>query len=258
MAQMDVRDGLDVHDQAADFASALMTEWGVGNRRCNDGVLLLLSKDPREVRACWAPRPALLLPSLLLEPACWSLLLRSEVLSGVPAALAWEALGWLHRRSIEHGSRPGPASADGPRCQQVYVYAGAGARERLTPDRILAAIDNMRPGLRAGDYDAALQRGAVDIGVVLAGGKIGGEGSGKWHSDLWIPGAFFSFVGALFGLSWWCAQLRGQPHAWQQASPGLSLLMTADLIHCMLAVLHGIQAETAVISMRPCGTPSLH
>jgi len=61
MAQMDVRDGLDVHDQAADFASALMTEWGVGNRRCNDGVLLLLSKDPREVRACWAPRPALLL-----------------------------------------------------------------------------------------------------------------------------------------------------------------------------------------------------
>jgi hypothetical protein len=59
MAQMAVRDGLVVDDQAADFASALMTEWGVGNRRCNDGVLLLLSKEPREVRACCAagPRP---------------------------------------------------------------------------------------------------------------------------------------------------------------------------------------------------------
>ncbi len=108
-----------------------------------------------------------------------------------------------------------PGLSRGPPPRQVYVYAGAGARERLTPERILAAIDNMRPGLRAGDYDAALQRGAVDVGVVLAGGKIGGEGSEKWHSDLWIPGAFFSFVGALFGLSWWCAscadrRLRGR------------------------------------------------
>jgi hypothetical protein len=155
--------------------------------------------------------PVLFLPSLLFEPDA-----RCE--QAILLAHPWEALGWaapLQRR--KQGLKPGPASADGPRCRQVYVYAGAGARERLTPDRILAAIDNMRPGLRAGDYDAALQRGAVDIGVVLAGGKIGGEGSGKWHSDLWIPGAFFSFVGALFGLSWWCAHLSGPQHTRQRA-----------------------------------------
>ena len=51
MNQMGVHEGAAVNDQARNFARALMTEWGVGNRRCNDGVLLLLSRNPREVRA---------------------------------------------------------------------------------------------------------------------------------------------------------------------------------------------------------------
>ena len=51
MNQMGVHEGATVNDQARSFARALMTEWGVGNRRCNDGVVLLLSRNPREVRA---------------------------------------------------------------------------------------------------------------------------------------------------------------------------------------------------------------
>lgn len=51
MNHMGVHEGVAVNDQARNFARALMTEWGVGNRHCNDGVLLLLSRNPREVRA---------------------------------------------------------------------------------------------------------------------------------------------------------------------------------------------------------------
>ena len=50
MQQMGVREDLPINDQARGFAEELMTAWGVGNAACNDGVLLLLSKQPREAR----------------------------------------------------------------------------------------------------------------------------------------------------------------------------------------------------------------
>lgn len=31
------------------FAQSLMDSWGVGDAHCNDGVILLLSQDPRQV-----------------------------------------------------------------------------------------------------------------------------------------------------------------------------------------------------------------
>jgi len=31
------------------FAQSLMDSWGVGDAHCNDGVVLLLSQDPRQV-----------------------------------------------------------------------------------------------------------------------------------------------------------------------------------------------------------------
>ena len=34
---------------AEDFAASLMDKWGVGDGACNDGVLLLLSLQPRQV-----------------------------------------------------------------------------------------------------------------------------------------------------------------------------------------------------------------
>ena len=55
MQQMGVREDLPVNDQARGFAEELMTAWGVGNAACNDGVLLLLSKQPRE--ACTPAQP---------------------------------------------------------------------------------------------------------------------------------------------------------------------------------------------------------
>ena len=90
---------------------------------------------------------------------------------------------------------------------QVYIYAGAGVAPRLTPKRILTVIANMRPALRAGDFDAALQRGAVDVGMVLSTGRAGSGGDeGFVWGDL-LRGSFWLFLlGGIVGLSWWCAR----------------------------------------------------
>ena len=89
---------------------------------------------------------------------------------------------------------------------QVYVYAGAGAAPRLTPQRILTVIANMRPALRAGDFDAALQRGAVDIGLVLSTGRAGHEDGGFEWGELLKGSFWFMLLGGVIGLSWWCAR----------------------------------------------------
>ena len=44
---------------------------------------------------------------------------------------------------------------------------------------MLAIIEGMRPSLRAGDFDAALQRAVVDTGVVLNGGRLGATQTGS-------------------------------------------------------------------------------
>ena len=59
---------------AEDFAASLMDKWGVGDGACNDGVLLLLSLQPRQV-----PFPVTLLifgpgVACILVPSCLLLL----------------------------------------------------------------------------------------------------------------------------------------------------------------------------------------
>ena len=41
--------GADEGESAEQFAAALMDKWGVGDASCNDGVLLLLTLQPRQV-----------------------------------------------------------------------------------------------------------------------------------------------------------------------------------------------------------------
>ena len=54
---------------------------------------------------------------------------------------------------------------------QVYVSTGAGAMDALPTHNNRAHIAAMRTPLRAGDYDSALERAAMDIGLSLAGGE---------------------------------------------------------------------------------------
>ena len=53
---------------------------------------------------------------------------------------------------------------------QVAIYAGAGVKDELDAKRIQAIIGAMRPLLRAGRYDEAVEGAAADIGIALAGG----------------------------------------------------------------------------------------
>ena len=55
---------------AEDFAASLMDKWGVGDGACNDGVLLLLSLQPRQVPylvTLLTPGPSV---ACMLVPSC--------------------------------------------------------------------------------------------------------------------------------------------------------------------------------------------
>lgn len=54
-----------------------------------------------------------------------------------------------------------------------------GSRKALTEDRIDGIVGDIRPALRRQDYDAAVERAAVDIGLALAGGKPSGAGGAR-------------------------------------------------------------------------------
>ena len=86
---------------AEDFAASLMDKWGVGDGACNDGVLLLLSLQPRQVAF-----PATLLISGP-STACRSC---------PPACCSWHSRGILGHllRTVRHGV---PAAAGGHLCR---------------------------------------------------------------------------------------------------------------------------------------------
>ncbi len=65
---------------AEDFAASIMDKWGVGDGACNDGVLLLLSLQPRQVP--FSVTPCFLVLALL---ACWC----------PPACCSWHSRGVL-------------------------------------------------------------------------------------------------------------------------------------------------------------------
>lgn len=86
-------------DAARTFAQSLHDAWGVGFAECNNGVLMLLAVDDR----------------------------------------------------------------------QVYISTGEGAQRAMSDAQAAVIIDRMKPALRAGDYDVAVERAVREIGMALAG-----------------------------------------------------------------------------------------
>lgn len=68
---------------------------------------------------------------------------------------------------------------------QVAIYAGPGAKQRLTARRIKQVIAGMRPLLRQEKYGEALEVAAVDIGIALAGGTLPSAGGGDGSGSAW-------------------------------------------------------------------------
>lgn len=66
--------------------------------------------------------------------------------------------------------------------RQVFISTGAGAQKALSDARVASTIRDIRPQLRDSDYDAAVKRAVVDVGLGLAGGRPKGEAraAGGW------------------------------------------------------------------------------
>ncbi|KAG2491015.1 hypothetical protein HYH03_010687 [Edaphochlamys debaryana] len=92
----------DASAYAEAFAKALHDRWGVGDPACNNGVLMLLSLEDR----------------------------------------------------------------------QLYISTGAGSVSRLSYGVLGNIIEDVKPVLRAGRYDEAVERAVVDIGLALAGRPV--------------------------------------------------------------------------------------
>ena len=72
-------------------------------------------------------------------------------------------------------------------------------------------VDSMTPLLRKGEYDAALERGVIDLGLVLAGADLTPEPINAWDGGVilfWlIIGGIVSFV------AWWAILCLHSPFA---------------------------------------------
>lgn len=55
MKKFEMEPGSSPEEAAANFAKSIFDSWGIGNRDCSNGVLLLLSVDDRQVqKLTWA------------------------------------------------------------------------------------------------------------------------------------------------------------------------------------------------------------
>ena len=83
---------------------------------------------------------------------------------------------------------------------QVHILAGRQALEVAGTDKLNAVIADMRPQLRAGDVEAAVEQAVVDIGLVLAGAEVKpGHESGSW-----LPlGIVVAVIGSFLGFHIW-------------------------------------------------------
>ena len=83
---------------------------------------------------------------------------------------------------------------------QVHILAGRQALEVAGTDKLNAVIADMRPQLRAGNIEAAVEQAVVDIGLVLAGAEVKpGRESGSW-----VPlGIVVTVIGSFLGFHIW-------------------------------------------------------
>lgn len=86
---------------------------------------------------------------------------------------------------------------------QVYISTGKAARKRLTDDYAATIISSMKPALRRGEYDGAVQQAVVDIGLVLAG-SVPQSPDDDDNGNGWLGGAIFvAFFGFLLTGCWY-------------------------------------------------------
>jgi uncharacterized membrane protein YgcG len=97
--------------------------------------------------------------------------------------------------------------------RQVYISTGAGASGALDDAKLVGIIADMRPLLRKGEYDLAIEQAVVDIGLGLAGREPGH--SEDWASGFdWIGMGFMAILLGAIALSIWCGACQ-RVHTWE-------------------------------------------
>jgi uncharacterized membrane protein YgcG len=149
MKAFELPPGIEAADHALSFAKRLHDAWGVGSPVCNNGVLLLMALDNRQVYISTggrAPR----------APAC-----ASSSPAQTPSATT-------------------PAPAAGP-------CAGSGAASKVPDATVAAIIGSMRPRLQQHQLDEAVEGAVLDLGLALAGKELApAQGGDAWLAWLFV------------------------------------------------------------------------
>lgn len=85
----------------------------------------------------------------------------------------------------------------------MYLSAGAGTIARLDEPQRQYILDQMKPLLRKGDVDAAVERAVAEVGLVLAGASPAMDEHTGSFWDWLFPGALLAMFGSLAGRSCW-------------------------------------------------------
>lgn len=84
---------------------------------------------------------------------------------------------------------------------QVYISIGSQIEKFASKSRLQEVIFGMRPRLKEGKYDEAMEQAVIDIGLILAGSDPGSHHKGfRWSDIPWIP---IAFIGGFISLFAW-------------------------------------------------------
>ena len=81
----------------------------------------------------------------------------------------------------------------------MFIYAGKHALQVAPEARLKLVVDRMRPLLKAGDYNTAVEQAVVDLGLILAGAEPKEES----ESSHWGLGVFLSIFAGIIGFTQW-------------------------------------------------------
>lgn len=81
--------------------------------------------------------------------------------------------------------------------RQVYISTGQGAQRAMPDDQAAVIIHRMKPSLRAGDYDIAVERAVREMGLALAGATF--EEPHDWVGTVFGVGVVVIILWAFVG-----------------------------------------------------------
>lgn len=83
---------------------------------------------------------------------------------------------------------------------QVYIRAGKQALSLAPESKLRTVVDSMKPLLQKGEYDAAVERGVVTLGLILAGAELDADSLSAWDGGVIL---FWLLIGGIVTFVLW-------------------------------------------------------